>query len=74
MERTTADYIYIRFHGGESLYGSHYSEGELRDWSKRIGGWLREGLDVYSYFNNDAFGFAVKNASALRELLREDTR
>ncbi len=70
VERTTADFVYIRFHGGESLYGSNYSEGELRDWSKRIGEWLREGLDVYSYFNNDAFGFAVNNASALRELLR----
>ena len=70
VERTTADFVYIRFHGGESLYGSNYSEGELRDWSKRIGGWLREGLDVYSYFNNDAFGFAVKNALALREMLR----
>jgi uncharacterized protein YecE (DUF72 family) len=73
VERTTADFVYIRFHGGESLYGSDYSEGELRDWSKRIGGWLKEGLDVYSYFNNDAFGFAVKNASALRELLRKNT-
>ena len=74
VERTTADYIYIRFHGGGSLSGPNYSEGELRDWSKRIGVWLGEGLDVYSYFNNDAFGFAVKNASALRELLREGTR
>jgi len=69
VEMTTADFVYIRFHGGESLYGSNYSEGELRDWSKRIGEWLKEDLDVYSYFNNDAFGFAVKNASALKELL-----
>jgi uncharacterized protein YecE (DUF72 family) len=67
-ERTTADFTYIRFHGGECLYGSNYSEGELRDWSKRIGVWLGDGMDVYSYFNNDAFGFAVKNALALREL------
>jgi len=69
VERATADFVYVRFHGGESLYGSNYSEGELRDWSKRITGWLGEGLDVYSYFNNDAFGFAVKNALALRGLL-----
>jgi uncharacterized protein YecE (DUF72 family) len=69
VERTTAEFVYIRFHGGESLYGSNYSEGELRDWSERIGGWHKEGLDVYSYFNNDAFGFAVKNALTLRELL-----
>jgi uncharacterized protein YecE (DUF72 family) len=65
----TADFAYVRFHGGESPYGSNYSEGELRDWSKRITGWVEEGLDVYGYFNNDAFGFAVKNALALRELV-----
>jgi uncharacterized protein YecE (DUF72 family) len=64
--------VYIRFHGGESLYGSDYSEGELRDWSEKIGAWFREGLDVYGYFNNDAFGFAVKNALALRKLVEAD--
>jgi uncharacterized protein YecE (DUF72 family) len=72
VERTTADFVYIRFHGGESIYGSDYSEGELRDWSGRIGAWLGEGLDVYSYFNNDAFGCAVKNALALRKLVEAD--
>jgi uncharacterized protein YecE (DUF72 family) len=71
VERTTADFVYIRFHGGETLYGSNYSEGELRTWSKKIEGWLREGLDVYGYFNNDAFGFAVGNALALRGLLKD---
>jgi uncharacterized protein YecE (DUF72 family) len=71
VERATADFVYVRFHGGESLYGSNYSEGELREWSKRIKGWLEEGLDVYGYFNNDAFGFAIQNALALRELLEK---
>jgi uncharacterized protein YecE (DUF72 family) len=70
--RTTADFVYIRFHGGESLHGSDYSEGELRDWSERIGAWLGEGLDVYSYFNNEAFGCAVKNALTLRKLIEAD--
>jgi uncharacterized protein YecE (DUF72 family) len=73
VERTTAQFVYIRFHGGGAIYGSNYSEGELRAWSKRIGGWLRDGLDVYAYFNNDAFGFAVKNAATLRELLSKNT-
>jgi uncharacterized protein YecE (DUF72 family) len=31
--------------------------------------WRREGRDVYVYFDNDARGFAVKNAAWLRELL-----
>jgi uncharacterized protein YecE (DUF72 family) len=69
VERRTADFVYIRFHGGESTYASNYSEGEIRDWSERIKGWFGEGLDVYAYFNNDAFGFAVQNALTLKELL-----
>jgi uncharacterized protein YecE (DUF72 family) len=64
-----ADFVYIRLHGGESLYGYEYSRRELRNWSERIRVWLEEDLDVYTYFNNDAFGYAVKNALTLKELL-----
>jgi uncharacterized protein YecE (DUF72 family) len=32
---------------------------------------LREGVDVYAYFNNDARGHAVENARLLRTLLSE---
>jgi len=67
---TTADFTYLRFHGGERLYGSTYSDTELDAWASRIEGWLREGKDVYTYFNNDASGFAVRNALRLRELIR----
>ena len=69
LEVTMADFVYIRLHGGESLYGSEYSRRELRDWSERIRARLEEDLDVYTYFNNDAFGYAVKNALTLKELL-----
>jgi uncharacterized protein YecE (DUF72 family) len=37
--------------------------------ARRIRGWLSEGLDVYSYFNNDERGYAVANAIRLRELV-----
>jgi len=30
---------------------------------------LKEGLDLYVYFNNDAFGFAVRNAAEFIEML-----
>jgi uncharacterized protein YecE (DUF72 family) len=33
-------------------------------------GFAREGLDVYAYFNNDAFANAVFNAKELRELVK----
>jgi uncharacterized protein YecE (DUF72 family) len=41
----------------------------LEGWAERLGG-LAEGLsDVYVYFNNDAYAYAVHNARTLAELL-----
>ena len=68
-EITTTDYVYIRFHGGEVLYGSNYSNEELKMWAPKIRRWLNEVGDVYAYFNNDACGYAVHNAKKLREFL-----
>jgi uncharacterized protein YecE (DUF72 family) len=68
-EVITARYVYVRFHGPGAKYAGRYSEVELRVWARRIRGWLGEGLDVYSYFNNDERGYAVANAIRLRELV-----
>jgi len=65
----TADYVYLRRHGSQQLYSSCYTEEELRKDARRIRKWLREGKDVYVYFNNDAEGFAVKNCLRLTELV-----
>ena len=65
----TADFVYIRMHGGEVLYGSDYSTKELKAWAEDIRKFLKKGLDVYVYFNNDASAYAVKNALALRKLV-----
>jgi uncharacterized protein YecE (DUF72 family) len=65
----TADYVYLRFHGGEILYGSNYSDEELEGWAEKAKDWLSEGRDIYAYFNNDAYGYAVYNALKFRELL-----
>lgn len=64
-EIITGDFIYIRMHGGRILYTSNYTSKELKGWAKKIKTWLNQGLDVYVYFNNDALGFAVKNAKEL---------
>jgi uncharacterized protein YecE (DUF72 family) len=68
-EEVTADFIYLRFHGGKELYGSNYSDNELKKWAEKIKKWRKAGLDIYCYFNNDAYGYAVSNAKKLRELL-----
>jgi uncharacterized protein YecE (DUF72 family) len=69
VEAVTADWIYLRFHGGRALYGSNYSDGELGEWAAKARAWLAAGRAVFAYFNNDAHGFAVRNALRLRELI-----
>jgi len=66
--------VYLRFHGGEQLYGSNYSQGNLKSWAKKIKNWLKERRTVYAYFNNDAYGYAVKNALRLKELITAEER
>ena len=65
----TADFAYIRFHGASGLYFSCYSDDELDDWAGRIKGLAQDLKAVYIYFNNDADGFALKNAQTLGEKL-----
>lgn len=68
-EMLTTDFIYIRFHGGTILYGSNYSDEELVCWAEKIKHWLTEGYDIYAFFNNDVYGYAVANALKLQELV-----
>lgn len=67
----TSSTIYLRFHGSELVYGGRYGRDGLKPWSARIRRWLSEGCGVYAYFNNDALGYAVKDAQTLRELVAE---
>jgi len=68
-ETVTGDFIYLRFHGSQSLYGSKYTEEELTHWAQKIQTWLDQGKSVYAYFNNDVSGYAIENARRLREIL-----
>ncbi len=65
----TAPTIYVRMHGAGEVYGGCYDDATLRTWADRIRSWCRDGHDVYVYFNNDAFGNAVRNALTLKEML-----
>ena len=68
-EIVTGDFVYIRMHGGKVLYTSNYLKKELKDWAKKIKKYLKQRLDVYVYFNNDAMGYAIENAKTLQEIL-----
>ncbi len=69
-EKETADFIYIRLHGHEVLYASDYSKEQLETWANKINGWLDNGMDVYVYFDNDAYAYAPKNAKMLKDILK----
>jgi len=63
----TARWTYLRYHG------THYSGCYSRQALGREAGWIKEhleaGLDVYTYFNNDAEGYAPRNATDLLRLV-----
>lgn len=67
VKELTADFLYLRFHGGESLYSSNYPDKELKEWANFAKSTKR---DIFAFFNNDAYGYAVKNALRFRELLK----
>lgn len=63
----TADWTYLRYHG--QRYAGSYSPQKLAAEAKWIRQELNSGRDVFAYFNNDAEGYAVKNAAALKRYL-----
>jgi uncharacterized protein YecE (DUF72 family) len=73
--RATAPFVYVRLHGPsrDHLYEGSYSEDDLGWWAERIRQWLDTDRDVWAFFNNDAAGYAVRNAGRLRQLLVEVT-
>jgi uncharacterized protein YecE (DUF72 family) len=69
-EVVTTNFVYIRMHGGKTLYSSNYSIKELKEWAKKIKKYANQSLNVYVYFNNDAKGYALKNAKTLKDFLK----
>jgi uncharacterized protein YecE (DUF72 family) len=65
----TADFVYLRLHGPGAAYGGDYTVPMLTRWARVIGGWAAQGKDVYCYLDNDAGGYAPKNAVTLRRML-----
>ncbi|HEU5303335.1 MAG TPA: DUF72 domain-containing protein [Gemmatimonadales bacterium] len=66
---TTARFTYIRMHRGQEP-GGGFTAAELSSWAAQMRGLRRVRKEVYIYFNNDWEGYAVRDATALKELLR----
>ncbi|HET6515896.1 MAG TPA: DUF72 domain-containing protein [Thermodesulfovibrionales bacterium] len=66
----TAAFVYIRRHGQAGDHASCYSQEQLKADAGMIRKYVKQGKDVFIYFNNDAFGYATKNAQELIALLK----
>jgi uncharacterized protein YecE (DUF72 family) len=68
-ELVTANFVYLRMHGSKVLFSSKYTDKELQGLAEEIKKWLKNDLNIYVYFNNDAYGYAIENARKLSEYL-----
>jgi uncharacterized protein YecE (DUF72 family) len=64
----TADWGYVRFHGGRASPPSCYGERALAIWIERIGDLWPDDRDVFAYFNNDGWGCAIRDAIVFASL------
>jgi uncharacterized protein YecE (DUF72 family) len=63
----TADWGYIRFHGGLSRPPGCYTPDALARWADRICNLWPADADVYAYFNNDYYACALHDAIVFAE-------
>jgi uncharacterized protein YecE (DUF72 family) len=68
-EEVTAKDIYFRFHGPGSLYNTKYNDAALRKYSVLFKKWLKQGHELWIFFNNDWYGYGIENALTLRKFL-----
>jgi uncharacterized protein YecE (DUF72 family) len=67
----TADFAYVRMHGPDGPYRGRYGAERLAGWAGTFSAWLREGLEVYCYFDNDEAGYAAQDALNLQQIMME---
>ncbi len=69
--KLTADWTYVRFHGGE--HSHFFEDDELRPWARRLRAWRDDGVESFNYFNNDTLWqgrpAAIDNARSLRAMV-----
>lgn len=69
-EIVTAKNVYIRFHGPESLYSSSYTDSQLHEFAMKFKNWIKEGHQIWAFFNNDIGGYAFANAQTLIQMMQ----
>ncbi len=67
----TADFVYIQRHGEGGNYAASYTTEQLKEDAAMVKDYLKQGKDVYVFFNNDAFAYAPQNAMELKSILNK---
>jgi uncharacterized protein YecE (DUF72 family) len=68
----TTDWVYVRLHGPDGAYQGKYDSQTLAGWMGAFSSWMRQGKEVYCYFDNDEAGYAVQDALELQEMADGD--
>lgn len=63
-----ATFVFIRFHGPTGDYRGSYSNESLKEYAGKIQDFLKQGKDVYAYFNN-TMGSGLENALSLQAMI-----
>ena len=66
----TAEWGYMRFHGGTGSPPSCYTRSPLQTWARRLSEVWTSSEDVYCFFNNDGNGCAPHDARRFAGSLR----
>jgi uncharacterized protein YecE (DUF72 family) len=67
----TADFVYIRLHGPGKKYRGNYPVDVLKKWAALCKKWMKDGKDVFVYFDNDQKAYAAFNALSLIDLIND---
>jgi uncharacterized protein YecE (DUF72 family) len=67
----TADWSYVRFHGGRAMPRSCYSAHALELWADRLAGLWGGDATGFAYFNNDGNGCALRDAGVFARALAD---
>jgi len=68
-EINTAKDIYFRFYGPGTLYNTKYCVEEMPKFARLLKKWLRQGHELWIFFNNDWFCYGIQNTITLCSLL-----
>jgi uncharacterized protein YecE (DUF72 family) len=68
-KEVTADFIYVRLHGPDGPYKGQYDTSALSGWAGAFSTWVRQGKEIFCYFDNDEAGYAAQDALTLQKML-----